>query len=85
VIVFSDNVNALGGVRQGATLDVQHNSCLYSSCLQVIVFSDNVYALEAYAKALRKPFIYGKTSHSERTQVRIYKGATSGVSVIVTC
>ncbi|WIA23544.1 hypothetical protein OEZ85_000275 [Tetradesmus obliquus] len=36
---------------------------------KVIVFSDNVYALEAYAKALRKPFIYGKTSHSERTQV----------------
>jgi hypothetical protein len=39
--------------------------------VQVIVFSDNVYALEVYAKALRKPFIYGKTSHSERTQVRL--------------
>lgn len=35
---------------------------------QVIVFSDNVYALETYAKALKRPFIYGKTSHAERTQ-----------------
>jgi hypothetical protein len=70
-----------GGVRQGTTLDPQLNtldieqpsneSCISSCCLQVIVFSDNVYALEAYAKALRKPFIYGKTSHSERTQVRV--------------
>lgn len=38
-------------------------------CLQVIVFSDNVWALEAYARALNKPFIYGKTSHAERTQI----------------
>lgn len=36
---------------------------------KVIVFSDNVYALEKYATALGKPFIYGKTSHSERTAV----------------
>lgn len=36
--------------------------------LQVIVFSDNVWALETYARALNKPFIYGKTSHHERTQ-----------------
>jgi hypothetical protein len=43
------------------------------------VFSDNVYALEAYAKALRKPFIYGKTSHSERTQVPMYKDISSGL------
>lgn len=39
---------------------------------KVIVFSDNVYALEAYAKTLNKPFIYGKTSHGERTQVCSY-------------
>lgn len=38
---------------------------------QVIVFSDNVYALETYAKALKRPFIYGKTSHAERTQACI--------------
>jgi DNA excision repair protein ERCC-3 len=37
--------------------------------LQVIVFSDNVWALETYARALNKPFIYGKTSHHERTQI----------------
>eukprot|EP00879_Flechtneria_rotunda_P000696 GHRR01000813.1.p1 GENE.GHRR01000813.1~~GHRR01000813.1.p1 ORF type:complete len:1479 (+),score=656.13 GHRR01000813.1:508-4437(+) len=36
---------------------------------KVIVFSDNVYALEAYARALNRPFIYGKTSHQERTMV----------------
>lgn len=35
----------------------------------MIVFSDNVWALEAYARALNKPFIYGKTSHTERTAV----------------
>lgn len=47
--------------------------CIRAVCLvhrvQVIVFSDNVWALEAYARALNKPFIYGKTSHMERTQV----------------
>lgn len=35
----------------------------------MIVFSDNVWALETYARALNKPFIYGKTSHTERTAV----------------
>lgn len=33
------------------------------------MFSDNVWALEKYARALNKPFIYGKTSHTERTQI----------------
>jgi hypothetical protein len=37
--------------------------------LQVIVFSDNVWALETYARALNRPFIYGKTTHHERTQI----------------
>jgi DNA excision repair protein ERCC-3 len=41
----------------------------YVDIPQVIVFSDNVWALETYARALNKPFIYGKTSHGERTQV----------------
>ncbi|KAJ3191043.1 hypothetical protein HK101_008146 [Irineochytrium annulatum] len=36
---------------------------------KIIVFSDNVYALYTYAKKLEKPFIYGKTSHDERTKI----------------
>ncbi|KAJ3118588.1 hypothetical protein HDU96_000049 [Phlyctochytrium bullatum] len=36
---------------------------------KIIVFSDNVFALVHYAKALKKPFIYGKTSHEERTVI----------------
>ncbi|KAL2110012.1 hypothetical protein VUR80DRAFT_1703 [Thermomyces stellatus] len=36
---------------------------------KIIVFSDNVYALRAYALKLGKAFIYGNTSQSERLQV----------------
>lgn len=36
---------------------------------KVIVFSDNIFALQEYAKRLGKPFIYGGTSHQERTKV----------------
>ncbi|KAL7753949.1 DNA repair helicase RAD25 [Sorochytrium milnesiophthora] len=36
---------------------------------KIIVFSDNVYALKAYAVKLHKPFIYGGTSHAERTAI----------------
>ncbi|KAI8910656.1 P-loop containing nucleoside triphosphate hydrolase protein [Powellomyces hirtus] len=36
---------------------------------KIIVFSDNVYALEYYAKKMDKPFIYGKTSNLERSAV----------------
>ena len=36
---------------------------------KIIVFSDNVYALKAYALKLGKPFIYGPTSQNERMQV----------------
>jgi DNA excision repair protein ERCC-3 len=35
----------------------------------VIVFSDNIMALKEYANRLRKPLIYGKTAHAERTRV----------------
>ena len=33
------------------------------------MFSDNIFCLREYATRLRKPFIYGATSHAERTQV----------------
>lgn len=36
---------------------------------KVIVFSDNTWALREYATRLGKPFIYGPTSHRERTLV----------------
>ena len=36
---------------------------------KIIVFSDNVFALKAYATKLKKPYIYGPTSHQERVQI----------------
>lgn len=36
---------------------------------KVIVFSDNVYALEAYAKKLGKSFIHGGTPEGERLRI----------------
>lgn len=36
---------------------------------KIIVFSDNVFALKAYALKLKKPFIYGPTSQIERLRV----------------
>jgi DNA excision repair protein ERCC-3 len=36
---------------------------------KIIVFSDNTFALKAYAKKLEKPFIYGETSQNERIQI----------------
>lgn len=36
---------------------------------KVIVFSDNVYALEAYALKLQKPYIYGGTPQQERLKI----------------
>ncbi|KAJ1284882.1 hypothetical protein BS78_03G239000 [Paspalum vaginatum] len=36
---------------------------------KIIVFADNLFALTAYAMKLRKPMIYGATSHAERTRI----------------
>ena len=36
---------------------------------KVIVFSDNVYALQKYARGLKKPFIFGETGQRERENV----------------
>ncbi|XP_042475918.1 general transcription and DNA repair factor IIH helicase subunit XPB1 [Macadamia integrifolia] len=36
---------------------------------KIIVFSDNLFALTEYAMKLRKPMIYGATSHQERTRI----------------
>lgn len=46
-----------------------------SSCLSVqlkdkiIVFSDNIFALREYAIRMKRPMIYGGTSHQERTRI----------------
>jgi DNA excision repair protein ERCC-3 len=37
--------------------------------VQIIVFSDNVFALRMYAKSMNKPFLYGATSQNERMQI----------------
>ncbi len=39
---------------------------------KIIVFSDNVYALEVYAKKLMKPYLYGGTGNAERQQILEY-------------
>lgn len=39
---------------------------------KIIVFSDNIYALEIYAKKLMKPVLYGGTSISERQEILDY-------------
>ena len=36
---------------------------------KIIVFSDNLFALKEYAIKMKRPFVYGDTSHKERTQV----------------
>lgn len=36
---------------------------------KIIVFSDNVYALKAYALKLKKPYIYGSTPQAERMMI----------------
>jgi DNA excision repair protein ERCC-3 len=36
---------------------------------KIIVFSDNIFALKQYAVRMKKPYIFGGTSHAERTKV----------------
>ncbi|KAI3942036.1 hypothetical protein MKW92_010067 [Papaver armeniacum] len=36
---------------------------------KIIVFSDNLFGLTEYAMKLRKPMIYGSTSHQERSRI----------------
>lgn len=36
---------------------------------KIIVFSDNVFALQTYAKAMGKPYLYGPTSQQERMHI----------------
>jgi DNA excision repair protein ERCC-3 len=36
---------------------------------KIIVFSDNLFSLETYAKTLNKPYIYGETPNAERLRI----------------
>ena len=36
---------------------------------KIIVFSDNIFALREYAVRMKRPMIYGGTSHQERTRI----------------
>lgn len=36
---------------------------------KIIVFSDDIFALREYAVKMRRPMIYGGTSHQERTRI----------------
>ncbi|KAI8999467.1 P-loop containing nucleoside triphosphate hydrolase protein [Gaertneriomyces semiglobifer] len=48
---------------------------------KIIVFSDDVYGLQYYAKKLNKPFIYGNTAHAERQAVlSAFRGENSRVT-----
>ena len=39
---------------------------------KIIVFSDNLFALETLAKALKRPFINGSVSTNERMNILSY-------------
>ena len=43
--------------------------CLLQLKDKIIVFSDNIFALREYAVRMRRPMIYGGTSHQERTRI----------------
>lgn len=50
---------------------------------KVIVFSDNIFALREYAVRLQRPFIYGGTSHGERTRILSQFKRSSNVSSLL--
>ena len=50
---------------------------------KVLVFSDDIFALREYATKLKRYFIYGQTSHQERTDVlRAFKDPSSRVNTV---
>ncbi len=51
---------------------------------KIIVFSDNVFALEAYAMKLKKPFIHGGTAHVERMRI-LQTSSTTRLSTRSSC
>lgn len=49
---------------------------------KVIVFSDDLFALETYAKKLKKPYISGMVTHQERMGILHYFKKTSEINTI---
>lgn len=49
---------------------------------KIIVFSDNIFALKEFAVRMKKPFIYGGTSHKERTLVLSQFKRTSNINTV---
>eukprot|EP00884_Botryococcus_braunii_P010983 jgi/Botrbrau1/19887/Bobra.0059s0008.1 len=49
---------------------------------KVIVFSDNIFALREYAVRMQRPFIYGGTSHGERTRILSQFKRSSNVNTV---
>ena len=50
---------------------------------KILVFSDDIFALREYATKLKRYFIYGATSHQERTDVlQAFKNPTSQVNTV---
>ena len=50
---------------------------------KVLVFSDDIFALREYATRLKRYFIYGQTTHQERTDVlRAFKDPSSRVNTV---
>lgn len=44
---------------------------------KIIIFSDDVFALQMYARALKRPYIYGGTPDAERNEVlALFKTST---------
>lgn len=49
------------------------------------MFSDNIFALQCYAEALKKPFIYGPTSENERLNVLTHFKSNPDVKYVGCC
>ena len=49
---------------------------------KIIVFSDNLFALKMYAKKLKRPYISGDVSHSERMGILHYFQKTNEINTI---
>ena len=49
---------------------------------KILVFSDNLFALEVYAKKLQKPFIHGGVGHQERMGILHYFQKTNDINTI---
>ena len=51
---------------------------------KIIVFSDNIFALREYAARLKRPFLYGDTSHGERSRVlQAFKNSSSVNTILL--